>query len=517
MVICMKTFAAIDVGSYELSMKIFEVSKQNGLREVDCIRHRIDLGTDTYATGKLSYGRVNELCRVLREYKNIMSGYHVDDYKAYGTSAIREMENRRIILDQIEQRTGIKIEVLSNSEQRFLDYKSIASKGKVFNKVIEKETAILDIGGGSIQISLFVKDSLVTTQNMRLGILRLQDNMSHLNLKTSQYENIIDEFISSQLAVFKKLYLKDRNIENIIVVDDYISAVVKRKMAHLADDCIEASEMDTFLKKVREKSVSEAARILDMSEENIPLLYISSVLLNRVVKVMNAGMIWVPGVTLCDGIAYEYGENNKIMKANHDFEEDIIACAQNISKRYMGSRRRGETLEKIALTIYDSMRKVHGLGRRERLLLQLATILHDCGKYVSLTNLGECSYSIIMSTEIIGLSHIEREIVANTVKYNHMDFDYYEMIGQTVDLDNDAYLKIAKLTAILKVANGLDRSHKQKFKDVKTALKEEELVITIDTPVDITLEKGLFYRRADFFEEVYSVKPVIRQKGGSLN
>ena len=246
----MKTFAAIDVGSYELSMKIFEVSKQNGLREVDCIRHRIDLGTDTYATGKLSYGRVNELCRVLREYRNIMSGYHVDDYKAYGTSAIREMENRRIILDQIEQRTGIKIEVLSNSEQRFLDYKSIASKGKVFNKVIEKETAILDIGGGSIQISLFVKDSLVTTQNMRLGILRLQDNMSHLNLKTSQYENIIDEFISSQLAVFKKLYLKDRNIENIIVVDDYISAVVKRKMAHLADDCIEASEMDTFLKKV---------------------------------------------------------------------------------------------------------------------------------------------------------------------------------------------------------------------------------------------------------------------------
>ncbi len=174
----MKTFAAIDVGSYELSMKIFEVSKQNGLREVDCIRHRIDLGTDTYATGKLGYGHVNELCRVLREYKKIMNGYRVDDYKAYGTSAIREMENKIIILDQIEQRTGIKIEVLSNSEQRFLDYKSIASKGKVFNKVIEKETAILDIGGGSIQISLFVKDSLVSTQNMRLGILRLQDKFS---------------------------------------------------------------------------------------------------------------------------------------------------------------------------------------------------------------------------------------------------------------------------------------------------------------------------------------------------
>lgn len=513
----MKTFAAIDVGSYELSMKIFEISRQNGLREIDCIRHRLDLGTDTYATGKVSYGKVDELCRILREYKKIMAGYKVEDYQAYGTSAFREMENAIIVLDQIEQRTGIKIDVLSNSEQRFLDYKSIASKGKVFNKIIEKETAILDIGGGSIQISLFVKDTLVTTQNLKLGVLRLQDKMSHLNLKPSQYETMIDEFISSQLAVFKKLYLKDRKISNIIVVDDYISAVMEHKMAKVEDACIEAAEMELFMEKVREKSIMEAAKILDMPEENIPLLYISSVLLNRIAKVMDAKMIWVPGVSLCDGIAYEYGEKTKLIKANHDFEQDIIVSAQNISKRYMGSKRRGETLEKIALTIFDSMKEIHGLGKRERLLLRLATILHDCGKYISLVKLGECSYNIIMSTEIIGLSHIERVIVANVVKYNHMDFDYYEIMGQDINLNRDDLLKIAKLTAILKITNGLDRSHKQKFKDIKAVVKEEKLIIVIDTPVDITLEKGLFYRRSDFFEEVYSVKPIIRQKKNSLS
>lgn len=508
----MKTFAAIDVGSYELSMKIFEISRQNGIKEIDYIRHRIDLGTDTYATGKISYERVDELCRVLREYRKIMEGYKTEDYKAYGTSAIRETDNTFIVLDQIEQRTGIKIEVLSNSEQRFLDYKSVASKGKIFNKIIEKDTAILDIGGGSIQLSLFIKDSLITTQNMRLGVLRLQDRMSTLNLKPSQYENIIDEFISSQLSVFKKLYLGERKIENIIVVDDYISAVAEKKMTQMSDNCIEVAQMTELMNNMMAKSPAESSRMLDMPQESIPLLYISGVLLNRVVKLMDAKRIWAPGVTLCDGIAYEYGEKKKIIKAEHDFEQDIIACAQNISKRYMGSRRRGETLEKIALTIFDSMKKVHGLGKRERLLLRIATLLHDCGKYISLMNLGECSYNIIMSTEIIGLSHLEREIVANVVKYNHMDFNYSDVISQNVDLDKEAYLKIAKLTAILKVANGLDRSHKQKFKDIKALLKEEQLVITIDTSVDITLEKGLFHRRADFFEEVYSVKPVIRQK-----
>ena len=73
-------------------------------------------------------------------------------------------------------------------------------------------------------------------------------------------------------------------------------------------------------------------------------------------------------------------------------------------------------------------------------------------------------------------------------------------------------MKIAKLTAIMRMANGLDRTHKQKFRNVKIALKENDLFITVDTEADITLEKGLFGARADFFQEVYHVRPVIRKK-----
>ena len=76
----------------------------------------------------------------------------------------------------------------------------------------------------------------------------------------------------------------------------------------------------------------------------------------------------------------------------------------------------------------------------------------------------------------------------------------------------DEYLTIAKLTAILRVANGLDRSHKQKFRDYKVMLKDNELIISVDTKEDITLEEGLLTERKDFFEEVYNVRPVIKQK-----
>ena len=160
-----------------------------------------------------------------------MKTYRVEGYKAYGTSAIRETDNTAIILDQIRQRTGISIGVLSNSEQRFLDYKSIALKSADFGKIIEKGTAILDIGGGSIQLSLFDKDTLVATQNLRIGVLRLQELLDKLNVKPSKHEGLLEEMIDSQLSVFKRMYLKDRNVENIIVVDDYVSMLLQKRIA----------------------------------------------------------------------------------------------------------------------------------------------------------------------------------------------------------------------------------------------------------------------------------------------
>lgn len=507
-----RMFAAIDVGSFELTMKIYQFSGKNNMRQVDCISQRLDLGSDTYVNGKISNEKVDELCRTLNEFSAIMNAYKVETYRAYGTSAIRETENSAILLDQIEQRTGIRVGMLSNSEQRFLHYKSIASKGESFRKTIEEKTAIVDIGGGSSQISLFENDTLVSTQNLRLGVLRIQDLIHHVRIGGARIEPLIDELVTAQLSAYKKLYLKDRRIKNIIVVDEYISPwAVKRAGGDGSRMMIDVACFGELIQTLCGKNTSDVARKLDVTEEKVLLMLISAVLIRRIAQLMEADCIWVPGTTLCDGIAYEYAEKIKMFQGEHDFEQDIIACAMNISKRYMSSRKRAETLEKIATTIFESMKKVHGLGKRERLYLRIAAILHDCGKYVSMVNIGETSYNIIMTTEIIGLSHMEREVIASVVRFNHSKFQYY---GQPAmrGLDREAYLTVAKLTAILRLANSLDRSHKQKLKSMKAFLQDNELILNVDTQEDITLESCFFDRGTEFFTEVFSITPVLKQK-----
>ena len=97
-------------------------------------------------SGYIGYELAEELCSVLSEYTKIMAGYKVDAYKVCASAAIRDAKNELFILDQIKLRTKLDVEVLSNSEHRFISYKSVAARPE-FNKMIEKGAAVVDVGG----------------------------------------------------------------------------------------------------------------------------------------------------------------------------------------------------------------------------------------------------------------------------------------------------------------------------------------------------------------------------------
>ena len=203
-----RTFAAIDVGSFELELGIYEMTYKTGIRRIDHIRHVIALGKDTYSTGKISYELVEEMCQVLEEFVQIMKSYKVKDYRAYATSAMREAHNRQIILDQIRVRTGLTVRIISNSEQRFISYKAIAAKAAEFNKIIQKGTAIVDVGFGSAQLSLFDKDSLVTTQNLPLGTLRVRGLLARIPATVEEHKQHIEEIVDNETVYLPEMYLR---------------------------------------------------------------------------------------------------------------------------------------------------------------------------------------------------------------------------------------------------------------------------------------------------------------------
>lgn len=504
------TFAAIDIGSYEVSMKIYELSKKYGIREVNYLRYRMELGRDAYAKGKIGAELIDEFCNVLTSYLEAMKEYQVSAYRACATSVFRELKNPYILIEQIYRRTGVKIEILSNAEQRFLSYKSIAAMEQDFQEIIKKGTAILDVGGGSTQVSLFDKDALVSTQNLKMGILRIREQLRGLDKETIHYPKLVEEIIHSNIMGYKRLYLKDRDIRHVILLGDFFLDTIFHGEKSLK--MMTSSELKERYEKIMKTSPDALAEELEIPMEYRSLVIPTLVLYKEFIDCIGADLMWVPGTILADGIAYDYGEKNKIIKTAHNFENDILVAAQNIGKRYNCSKAHIQAVTKNALAIFDGTKKIHGLGSRERLLLQIAILLHDCGKYISMRNVSDCSYNIIMSTEIIGLSSMEREVIANVVRFNNKHFDYYAELGKHTDIDKEHYLLIAKLTAILRVANALDRSHLQKIEGIRAMVRGREVVITLESRKDLLLENGMIEKELDFFEEVFSIHPIIKKK-----
>ncbi|MCR5747145.1 MAG: exopolyphosphatase [Lachnospiraceae bacterium] len=502
-----KLFSAIDVGSYELSMKVFEMGGKNGVKEIDCVRHRIDIGNDTFHTGMISGSKMDELCEILKGFRKIMDGYRISDYLAYGTSAIRETVNTQVVLDQIERRTGIRVEVLSNSEQRFLEYKGAALTSG-FDEHIEQGTAFLDIGGGSSQVTLFGAGHLATTVNLHLGTLRIRTKLKEMEPVYSEYEGIIGEIVDNELDYFKSIYLGKTKIANIIIIDDYMPTI----MAHVGgrhNGHLSVPEYKDIMKLAVLKTPYQIAEKLGIPEDNASLLLPSAIIVNRMIDMTGAKDLYLPGVSLSDGIAYDYADEKGYIHPAHNFNDDIISSANNIAARYGTFEPVSRKLSYTALAVFDATKKIHGMSGRERLLLHISAILRNIGKFVSMSVPAEISYAMIMDSEIIGISRKERKMIAAIVQNsypNNISYDKFEQLK----LGAEDKIKTTKLTAILRVATGLARSTRKDIDNINVKLKDKELIIKVSSKDKMLLEKGLFRERTDTFEEAFGITPVLK-------
>jgi exopolyphosphatase/guanosine-5'-triphosphate,3'-diphosphate pyrophosphatase len=378
--------------------------------------------------------------------------------------------------------------------------------------VIKKGTAIVNIGGNSLQISVFDKDKLITTQNIRIGKITTRNRYFPLARNYEHFEKILRELLSHEIAGFEKLYQKDRQIRTLIATNKELQLLFRSLYPLRENLIITKEELEDACRRFVPMAPDMLAKTCSIPTEFAMFVAPSVIICLFLLEHFESESVWVPEVSIGDGLAYDYAFQNKAIKSAHAFDEDIIAAARNIAKRYKSNQAHIRNVEELSLTIFDKTRKLHMLGKRERLLLQISAILHNCGKYISLTDVADCAYNILMTTEIIGLNHAERQIVANVVRFNTSSFRSYDELAAASSVSREEYLVIAKLTAILQAANSLDRSHHQRVKEVNVLARGKELVLSVACNEDLTLEKGTLEREDSLFEEVFHLKRVLHQK-----
>lgn len=504
--------AAIDVGSHALRMKIGELKNNGEFRELETFRKVAALGHDTFTNSKVSFESVDKVCNILKIFKSTMNDYDIKIYKVMATSAIREASNREYIIDQIRLKTGLEVSVIDNSEEQFLTHKAVKYKMAEYDQIIREGAVIVVIGAGSIQITLYKDGQLISSQNVKLGALRIKEIIGNLENETLNYHRILDEYINVNLEGLD-LIKKKEGFKHFIAVGGEIS-IIKRLIGSdpnnlETNETVSRSKFNQLFEKVIYKSTEELSTDYEIKRERAEILIPSMMLFKKCLDQTKAEDLMIPNISLTDGIIRDiYEDLNKLNKKDRAIT-DIITNARVIAEKFDYNKNHTDIVEKNALILFDKLKKLHGL-ENERVLLRCAAILHDIGKFIGIDKHSMHSYNIIKSLEVFGLSKEQMELIANVSRYHGSEVPEGQQSFK--QLSEKERVLISKLVAILKLANALDKSHKQKIVIQSVKLKDKELQVKATANVKTMLEEWDFQYKAIFFQEVFGITPVLKVK-----
>ena len=503
-----KKYGSIYIGTYEVSLRIYEV-KSSALKELDEMRLPIQVSHDIHHFGKITDETADTIIKALLDMKKALSEYNVDFYQSFAVYSLASASNYLVLFDRIRLKCGLHFKLVTNSEQRFYSFQALTAQND-FSKMIEKSALLADIGGSSIQLTLFKDGKLLTTQHILFGAGEVRENLYELSEKADARQQVL-EMIIKETDNFFHMYLPDRNPEYLILMNENFSNIL-RMFEHkdIFAEPVKREKAVDFMHQLGDedyfRNTFEKFHISDPDDMVLPFLLLYYALIIQT----NCKMITAPGISIHEGATLNSLYRTGTLKPAHDFEADVLSAAYFIAERCGSYKPHIKMMDKITASLFDAVSKKSGMTKRQRLLARVIAILHDCGKYLSLATAAQTSYTIVMSSEILGITHDERKLIALVAKFHHEKDVCYPRLQN--DLDEDEYIVFLKLLALLRICNALDSSHRQKFKDLTIRMRGDRLMITVASRQPLNLEKSYFKDKAAFFEEVFGITPEIRDK-----
>lgn len=509
--------AAIDVGSNALRMIIGQITAKGEILILEEVKKVTHIGRDTFALGKIEIETMHATCQSLKNFVKLMNDYKVKHYRAVATSGIREAANREYILEQIRTRTGLNVEVINNAEERLLTYKAIRDHLSQAEKFRQEGAMIVDIGSGGVESSVYSAGNLQFTEYIKVGSLRLKEILTDLERQTLHFPEIMEEFIESKSYLLRPR-VKELRVKHFIGLGGEMSTISRlclNEQEMQSEKFIKKSILSKLYSNIRAMTTDQIVKEFKMEHRKAEVLLPSVIIFHTFLEMTEAEGIYIPMVSLRHGLLADMVDNQFDTIRKLDFHNDIISSVRYMGKRYNLDMPHALHVEELALSIFDQTMRIHRLSQRERMYLQIAAILHDVGKFINLNQHHIHSYNIIRAQNIMGSSDEEFAIIAHIARYHSEEnpAPFHQTYYAMSPMDR---IIVSKLAAILKLADSLDISHKQKITNVEIARHGNELHFSVPTMKDVLLEKWSFENRSTYFEEVMGHKPVFVVRGEKL-
>ncbi len=495
--------AALDIGSNSFHLMVAHVNPGGRIEVLDRAKEMVRLG-ETLRSGMITPDIFRRGLDALRSLKRIADRHQPDALVAVATSAVREAQNGGEFARAVRDELGIDMRVIRGQEEAHLIYLGARSALDLGGRRV----ALFDVGGGSTELILADARECYFTISLKLGALRLRDEWQTADPPSPREVAALADRVRGALepAIAR---VRAMGFDFVALTSGTAFALgslasrLAGSQASSPNKVLPFRALCDVEKKLLSLSLAERAKLPGLDPKRADTIIPGAILLQVILELSGVDEATLCEPALREGIIADYvAKNRPGIQLVEEFPDQRRRTVMELARRCHYPETHSHHVARLALSIFHQTRELHRLTNSDSLLLEYATILHDIGFHISANRHHRHAHYLISTHDMRGFSQEETHIIALIARY-HRKTPPKKSHPEFSKLSKEAQKKISKLTAILRLADSLDRTHGNLVRAVRCTINPKTIELRLETDDDPELELWTARRKGDFFEELF--------------
>lgn len=447
--------AAIDIGSNSIRQIIADVSPNGSIRVIDELKAAPRLGAGVERTGRLGEVAMQNALAALGRMAALAKQLGAKRTEVIATSAVRAASNGQLFLDLVREETGLRVKIVNGEDEAALSFRSALAHFDLG----AGRAAILDIGGGSLELALSADGLVERLISLPLGAIRMTEEFlaggrrKGLKRLRKHVRRELAEHLSSRPWGGGKIICSGGTATNLAGI--YLARMGMESARTIHGTVVSRGDLEHIIEILYSMSASERQGVPGLTPARADIIVAGLAVVAEVVGRLEARELVVSAYGIREGVLLEAARITPIVADPGEARERSVL---QLAERSHYESPHSKHVQELALQLFDSFGSRLGCRPAERKLLADAALLHDIGYHINYDKHHKHSYHLVQHAELLGMTPADQIIVANVARYHrgsepkrrHINFG---------SLDDEMRDTIIRLSAILRVADGFDRGH----------------------------------------------------------
>jgi len=509
---------AIDLGSNAVRISIARRGKAGApAKELVSQRAAIRLGHDVFTDSRVSAASLAALEKAFASFSRLIHASKAGLGRAVATSALREAKNGPAVAARLSKLIPAPLELISGMEearfirlavQRKLD---LAAQGRVL---------MVEVGGGSAEVSLLDRGELKWAECLKIGAVRLLEVLGSGPNGGQRSEALVGQYTGRVLERLRQ-HLPGGRIDLLVGTGGNVEALagLGQRLAHsrrLASGAVRLSlaEFSKVYAELESLSVEGRIKRLGLRPDRADVILPAAVVYRELLRCLGQKAMVVPFANLRQGLLESVFEQHLPGAFSPELALDIREAGRQHARRFHVEMGHALQVQRLSLDLFDQLKALHGLDGADRLLLELAALLHDCGYAIAAESHHKHSYYLVsQAMDFPGLSPRQHEMLALVARYHRRSHPKMEH-KPFASLPAADRAKVERLAALLRLADALDRGHKSAVREVWALDRGKSMELTARGRGSLGLESWSLQKKAALFEQAFKRRVALKTEGG---